>query len=147
MMLGRVHPHQLGGLSLQRQPPPPQPPPATGPPPAGATAAASGNASTSTTAAFLRTSNGGVQSTSAELVDSIALDSDILEDTDNYGTKHPPRSESSLTSGMYLPTYFFYDHPDFGFKYLLQSRLRRRFLTLRDWANLFGIGKFEKKSP
>ena len=97
MMLGRVHPHQLGGLSLQRQPPPP---PATAPAAAGAMAAASGNASTSTTAAFLRTSNGGVQSTSAELVDSIALDSDILEDTDNYGTKHPPRSESSLTSGM-----------------------------------------------
>ena len=108
-MLGRVHQqHQLGGLSLQRQPV------------AAAAAAATeagrgggsggGNALTSSTVAFLRqASNESVQPLSAE------FDSDILEleeetylNSDNgfdgsskRGEHPPPRSESALTTGKF----------------------------------------------
>ena len=112
-MLGRVHQqHQLGGLSLQRQPV------ASAAAAAAATEAGrggssgggGGNALTSSTAAFLRqASNESVQPLSAE------FDSDILEleeenlnsDSNGFdgsskrGEHPPPRSESALTTGKF----------------------------------------------
>ena len=131
-MLGRVHQqHQLGGLSLQRQPV------ASAAAAAAATEAGrggggsghgggggggggGGNALTSSTAAFLRqASNESVQPLSAE------FDSDILEleeenlNSDNgfdgsskRGEHPPPRSESALTTGkFYTQIRFSIPHP------------------------------------